>query len=494
VLERFRSGWYDFTTGVSLMRMIRRFAGVLLLTTACVAMAGPAQSALPDPLREAIIEAINTNPEVQERWHDFLAAEEGRKVARGRFLPEVDLELSVAREYQDSDDFGNLSRDPVRAGLTLNQMIWDGFFTSADVKRLGHAKMVRYYELLEAAEQAALEAIRAYADVERYRELVLLAEDTYRTHREIYDQVADLARTGVGRGVDLETATGRVALAESNLLTEIANLHDVSARFLRIVGRMPSEDTVDMIDVMSGDALPETVDEAVRAALMSNPAMSASVENVMSAYEQVRVGRSYYYPKLDFRAEVARDNALTSTFVEDDAESWVTDSTIGLVLRLNLFRGFADQARIGQFVAESNLAKDKRENVCRNIRQTVAIAFNDIKVLEERLVYLDQHQLSSDRVRTAYLQQFNIGQRTLLDLLDTENEFFEARRAYVEGQFDYEVAKARALAGLGQLLTSLEIARDEMPDVDSETVIDPDELCPPLAPAVLQVERNSLFR
>jgi adhesin transport system outer membrane protein len=476
------------------MNRLVRFAVSSLMAIACLAIAGPVQSAIPDPLREAIVEAINTNPEVQERWHDFLAAEETRKVARGRFMPDVDLQLSAARQYQDSSDFGNLSRDPLRAGLTLNQVIWDGFFTSADVRRLGHAKMVRYYELLEAAEQAALEAIRAYADVERYRELVVLAEDTYRTHREIYDQVADLARTGVGRGVDLETATGRVALAESNLLTEIANLHDVTARFLRIVGRMPSDDYVDMIDVMPSDVLPETVDDAVRTALTSNPAMFASVENVMSAYEQVRVGRSYYHPKLDFRAEVARDNALNSSFVTDNSERWVTDTTIGLVLRLNLFRGLADQARIGQFVAESNVAKDKRESVCRNIRQTVAIAFNDTKVLEERLVYLDQHQLSTDRVRTAFLQQFSIGQRTLLDLLDTENEYFEARRAYVEGQFDYEVAKARALAGLGQLLSALEIARDEMPEIDSETVIDPDELCPPTAPVMLQVERNSLFR
>lgn len=473
---------------------LRTLAMGLLLVTGWLVLVSPVHSALPDPVRAAVVEAINTNPEVQERWHDFLAAEEGRSVARGRFLPEVDVELSAARQYQDSDDFGNLTRDPLRAELTLNQMVWDGFFTSADVKRLGHASMVRYYELVEAAEQAALDAIRAYADVERHRELVLLAEDTYRTHREIYDQVAELARTGVGRGVDLETATGRVALAESNLLTEIANLHDVNARFLRIVGRPPVDVPVEMLDVMPTEALPETVDAAVRAALMSNPAIFASVENVMSAHEQIRVGRSYHHPKLDLRVQTARDNALNNTFLEDGSERWVTDTTIGLVLRLNLFRGFADQARIGQFVAESNLAKDQRESVCRNIRQTVAIAFNDIKVLEERLVYLDQHQLSSDRVRTVYLQQFNIGQRTLLDLLDTENEYFEARRAYVEGLFDYEIAKARALAGLGQLLTSLEISRDEMPEIESETMVDPDELCPPLAPAMLEVDRRSLFR
>jgi adhesin transport system outer membrane protein len=293
--------------------------------------------------------------------------------------------------------------------------------------------------------------------------------------------------------VDLEQVTGRIALAEDTLLTEIANLHDASARFLRIVGRTPPEEYVDLVGVMPTDSLPTTVDEAVQAALVANPTIAASVENVMSAYQQVRVGRSYHHPKVDFRIQAARDNALNSTFVRDGDEEWVTDTTVGLVLRFNLFRGFADQARIGQFVEEANLAKDKRENVCRNVRQTVAIAFNDINVLQDQLVYLNRHQLSSDRVRTGYAQQFNIGERTLLDLLDTENEYFEARRAYIAGLFDLELAYARVLAGLGQLLPALGIAREEMPDIERETSIDSDELCPPMAPAMMQIERDRLF-
>jgi adhesin transport system outer membrane protein len=453
----------------------------------------PRQEELPPQLRAAIVDAINTNPEVQERWNAYLAAEETGNIARGRFFPEIDLSLSAARQYQEGGDVDRVQRDPLRADITLNQMIYDGFFTSADVRRLGHARMVRYYELLEAAEQAALNAIRAYADVERQRELVFLAEENYHAHRLIYDQVVDLARTGVGRGVDLEQVTGRVALAEDSLLAEIASLHDASARFLRVVGRTPPDEYVDLVGVMPTGSLPGTVDDAVRAAFATNPTIAASVENVMSAYQQVRVGRSYHHPKLDFRIQTARDNALNSTFVRDGDEEWVTDTTIGLVLRFNLFRGFSDQARIGQFVEEANLAKDKRENVCRNVRQTVAIAFNDIRVLQEQLVYLNQHQTSSDRVRTGFQQQFAIGQRTMLDLLDTQNEFFEARRAYIAGLFNLELAYARALAGMGQLLPSLGIARDEMPEIDSETRIDPEELCPPMAPAMLQVERNSLF-
>jgi outer membrane protein, adhesin transport system len=463
----------------------RCFPLCLIGLFACVVVL-PTQAAMPEPLRQAIVEAVNTNPEVQMRWHAFLAAEEGQGVARGRYYPEVDLNLSAARQWQDSDA-GRFDRDPLSATLTLNQMLYDGFFTRSDVRRLGHARLVRYYELLEAAEQAALEAVRAYADVERYRELVLLAEENYRAHQVLYEQVQELARTGVGRGVDLEQATGRLALAESNLLTEVANLHDVTARFLRVVGRMPAEDFVDLIGVLPDGELPETAYAAQVEALATNPALFAAVENILSAQQQVSVGRSHYHPRLDFQVRQSRDNALGSLF-QEGGEVWVNDTVAGVVLRLNLFRGFADQARIGQFVEESNVAKDELEIVCRNVRQEVTIAFHDVRVLDDRLRYLDQHQLSSDRVRTAYRQQFGIGQRSLLDLLDSENEYFVARREYVEGQFDREIALARTYTGLGRLLPVLEIARDTMPEIREVTTIDPEQICPPVRLPVVQRE------
>jgi outer membrane protein, adhesin transport system len=470
------------------MQFIQKRTLFLLLGLLGLMVAGPAQATLPEPVRQAILEAVNTNPEVQERWHAFLAAEEGQGVARGGYYPEVDLRLSAARQWQDSSEFGRVDRDPLSATLTLNQMLYDGFFTRSEVRRLGHARLVRYYELLEAAERAALEAIRAYADVERHRELVLLADENYRAHRNVFEQVEELARTGVGRGVDLEQASGRLALAESNLLTEVANLHDVSARFLRVVGRMPADDFVEMIGVLPEGQLPPTSHQAQMEALSSNPAMFAAVENILSAQEQVRAGRANFQPRLDLQLRQSRDNALNSRF-QEDSDIWVNDTTAGVVLTFNLFRGFADQSRVGQFVEETNMAKDNREIVCRNVRQEVTIAFNDVQVLNKRLEYLDQHQLSSDRVRTAYRQQFNIGQRTLLDLLDSENEFFVARRAFVDGQFDREISVARTLAGLGRLLPALDIARDTMPEIREVTTIDPEQICPPVAPPAIEVER-----
>ncbi len=471
------------------MKIIQRRLLLLLAVLLALTFTGTAQAVLPEPVRQAILEAVNSNPEVQRRWHAFLASEQERAIARGGYYPEVDVRLSAGRQWQDSDR-GRFDRDPVSAAVTLNQMLYDGFFTRSEVRRLGHARLVRYYELIEAAEQAALEALRAYMDVERHRELVALADDNYQAHRSIYRQVEELVQTGVGRGVDLDQAAGRLALAESNLVTEVANLHDVKARFLRVVGRMPSGDFVDLVGVLPADDLPATVHDANVEALASNPALFASVENILSAQEQVRTARSNFQPRLDFQVRQSRDNALTSLFDGNEESIYVNDTTVGVVLSMNLFRGFADQSRIGQFVEETNAARDQREIVCRNVRQEVTIAFNDVKALGERLVFLDQHQLSSDRVRTAYRQQFNIGQRTLLDLLDAENEFFVARRAFVDGQFDREISLARTFTGLGRLLPTLEIARDAMPDIEEVTTIDPTQVCPPVAPDVARVDRT----
>jgi adhesin transport system outer membrane protein len=111
-------------------------------------------------------------------------------------------------------------------------MLYDGFATASDVKRLDKARLTRYFELVDAAENAALEAGRAYYDVMRYRLLLLLAESNYVEHRASYEQLLRRAQSGAGRRVDVEHAASRLALAELNLNTEAANLHDVTARFI----------------------------------------------------------------------------------------------------------------------------------------------------------------------------------------------------------------------------------------------------------------------
>ena len=450
------------------------------------------QAAPAESLREAVQRAVVSNPEVQARWHAYLAAEEEQDVARGGYYPRVDLTAGIGRERQT--DPGVADRNYTRRGatLSLNQMVYDGFATQSEVARLGHAKLTRYFEILDASESVAEETVRAYADVLRYRDLVQLAQENFLRHKEVFDQIEERARAGVGRRVDLEQAGGRLALAESNLLTEASNLHDVSARYHRLVGELPADALQPMGRI--AEQLPPSVADALRLAYEGHPAFHAAVENVRAATEEAKGKEAAYQPRVDLRARQSVD------YNTDGDTGRHGDSVVELVMNFNLFKGGSDRATVRQFAQRLNQAKDLRDKSCRDIRQTLSIAYNDVQRLAEQLKYLNQHQLSISKAREAYRKQFDIGQRTLLDLLDTENEYFQARRAYVNGDYDHKVAEARTLGGMGKLLPSLQVAREDLPALSDlakdREAVSASAACPAEAPepsAVLKLlgQRNA---
>ena len=137
-----------------------------------------------------------------------------------------------------------------------------------------------------------------------------------------------------------------------------------------------------------------------------------------------------------------------------------------MALNWNLFNGGSDKARVRQAANLLNQATDSRDKACRDARQTAAIAYQDVQKLSEQLNYLDRHVLSSEKVRDAYRQQFDIGQRTLLDLLNSENELYGARRAYTNAENDLIIAKARTHAAASSLVAALGLTRAGSADDD----------------------------
>src|SRR5690606_30867951 len=123
-------------------------------------------------------------------------------------------------------------------------------------------------------------------------------------------------------------------------------------------------------------------------------------------------------------------------------------SAVELAITYNLYSGGSNRAAVRRSLELVNQAKDQRDQACIDLRQDTQIAYNDSQRLREQLSALAQHRLSSDKVRTAYAEQFNIGQRTLLDVLDAENEYFQASRALIIAEVDLELAYARSLAAM----------------------------------------------
>lgn len=447
---------------------------VVLLSMALWMIAAPVHAQTETTLADAVRTAISENPEVQAAWHTFLAAGDQQDVARGGYFPRLDLSAGTGWENWETSD--SLDDDFTRsnAALSLRQMIFDGFATRYEVARFGYAKLVRYYEMLAASEDIGLEAVRAYFDVLRYRDLKSMVEENFVQHRIIFNQVQKRVKAGLSRGVDLEQASGRLALAESNLITESTNLHDVSTRYLRIVGHAPSA-LMTKPELLT-EGIPSDRKEALQLAFQENPSFNAAVENVRSAEAQSEASKASFMPRVDFQAR--QNFGKTSSDFQNREDGTIVE----LVMSYNLFSGGSNKAERRQSLQQVSTAKNLREKACRDVRQTLSIAFNDKDVLAKQLVYLDEHQISAEKARNAYRDQFNLGQRTLLDLLDTENEYFEARRAYVDRNYDYAFSYARTLNAMGRLLNTLQVSREAIPSLDElgqdRYGIDPESICP----------------
>jgi adhesin transport system outer membrane protein len=290
--------------------------------------------------------------------------------------------------------------------------------------------------------------------------------------------------------VDAKQANGRLALAESNLLTELSNLHDVSARYVRLVGEVPAAKLASFPAKFTLPHLPTSVVEAMNQAASRNPALNAAIENVRASRAAIDSRKAAFGPRVDLRLSQSQDHNLLGALGQ------TRQSVVELLLTYNLYRGGADEARMTQAAEALNQALDLQDKACRDMRQTLSIAFNDMLRLNEQLGYLDQHRLSTDKAREAYRQQFDIGQRSLLDMLDTQNEYFESSRAYVNAQYNQITAQARTLAGIGRLMPAMDINRADMAEEaernPARSEADANEVCGAIAPMPPLVDKAQL--
>lgn len=220
---------------------------------------------------------------------------------------------------------------------------------------------------------------------------------------------------------------------------------------------------------------------------MTNPAILATIEDIQATKSEVNTKKARYLPRFDLEG---RKNLGTSS---DGRNSTSAADVIQLTMNYNIFNGFSDKAAVSQTVEKLNRSHDLRDKACIDTRQTVSIAYNDIQQLKNQLVYREQHKASIEKAREAYQKQFDIGQRTLLDLLDTENEYFQAKRSYANADYDLQTAYARLFAGQGQLTNKIGSTRQGLPEVANQDYEDAAVICKAMAPEQLEVDKSALM-
>ncbi|GGK02874.1 TolC family outer membrane protein [Pseudomonas matsuisoli] len=405
-------------------------------------------------LQQAMQQTIDSHPELQGSINSRLSADQDLRAARAGYLPSVDLSAGYGREGTNNnstrageESWRDMNRTEARIGLS--QMIYDGGATKGEVGRQAATVNSRAFRVLGTAERIALRTAEVYIDVLRREELVRLAQENLTNHERILDQIRLRTERGVGRTADYDQAEARTAQARSNLLTEQTNLSDARINYLSAVGNAPQD--LSIPDGLAG-RMPQDLDDARRTIIENNPVLKSAESDIAATEKQYEAARSLFLPRFD--AEISRSADDNIDGVSGRNEEWQAM----VRMRYNLFAGGGSSAQRESRAYQIQEALDIRNNALRQLNEEIGLAWNALETARQQLPVAQQYAERAGKVRTAYQAQFSLGDRTLLDLLDSENETFTAQRNLADIRFTELFSQYRIMAATGELLRSQSVA------------------------------------
>lgn len=411
-------------------------------------------------LEDAVQLAVRTHPTVLGAKNLQTAADARIREARAGFRSSLDLRVAggfaATNNAATRARLGRLPADPQsddftrgESALLFVQPLFDGFDsrsrTRAAVARLEAAEN----RILDAGEVIGLRATISYLNVIRTRELVDLSETNVERHTDIVERIRVQVEGGGGSAADLDQAAGRLALATSTFLQLRGNARQAEAAYLEVIGELP--DTL-VLPLDPELPIPENQSEAVVIAIDTNPVLLAAGEDTRARRQDVQTARAPFFPQLDLELEGSRNQSIGGV------EGPSNEGRAMLVLNFNIFRGGAKAARFDAARAQLAEARQRTAEIRRVVEQNVRNSYAALTTSRERIPILEGYVDSSERALDAYTEQFTLGRRTLLDVLNVENEVFGAQASLLNEQVNELQSRYQILASIGRLLNTLQIA------------------------------------
>ncbi len=403
-------------------------------------------------LRDALAIGIATNPEYGVVAASRRATDEELNQGEALFLPSVDLNGDIGFEHSDDpntrsragDGEENLFRNEI--GITLTQMLFDGFEASYEVKRQQARVISSAQRVRETAELVGLAIVEDYLEVMRQRQLLLISRNNVDQHLVILEQIQDGIDAGRSTKADGEQIKARLAAARATESSTRQALRNAEADYRKDVGDPAGELDLPLIPY---EILAENVDKEVMQTLAHSPTLDIFTADIEVAYAESQGTKSTQYPQLDLQLNARTGNDLGGT------EGRNTSASALVVMNWNLYRGGADVARGREFVHRHQQSKESRANAERAVENDVRQTWASMISSGERASQFAAQAEANTQVVEAYKDQFSLDRRTLLDVLDSQNELFVSRSNTVNAEFLEMFAVYRLMALKGSLFPTL---------------------------------------
>lgn len=426
---------------------------ITLVGGALLANGSPTQA---ETLQEAIHQILQSHPEVRSVAYNRLGRDEEVRQARAGYLPT--LNFTAGAGWQDVQEPLDDTLNPQQYTLSLRQNVFAGLATLNEVDRQKSRVQSAAWRLGGTSENVALRTAEVYLNVLRRQELHRLAEENLETHLRIADQIKMRSDSGVASKADSDQVMGRVSLAQANVIVTRTNMIDAQSNYLSVVGSLPKDLQKPMPPTSK---LPASIELAEQEAVKQHPTLKSAEADLVARQQQYDVAKAPYLPVVDIEVD--------QNWQEDLDTEGKDSSLLAMVrLRYNLFNGFKDQARRAETAHLISEAREIRNNTNRQVVESVRLSWMAYQAAKERIEYLQQRVAATTETAASYTKQFNLGKRTLLDVLDTEAEVIDAKQTLVEADYNGLYAQYRILNGLGMLVKSFDLEWPKEAQVDDQ--------------------------
>jgi adhesin transport system outer membrane protein len=422
----------------------------------------------------AIDQAVTTNPGVGEAAANRRATEAELRQNQGTLLPQVRLE---ARQGRTKWDFvaapplgNNQTLSAHERSIVVRQLLFDGFTSLNEIWRQAARVDAAAYRTRERTELIALDAAEAYIDVVRYGRLIILADENVAAHQALLSNVNARFQGGRAGEGDLQQVRERVEAAIAARAQFKQQYDEARGVFRRAVGIEP----YNMRPPGRLGGLPRTRDEALAVTLRSNPTIAAAQADREAAKHGFDATAGAFVPTVSFEGR-----ALWGTNT-GDVFGQRTDYSAMVVASWDVFRGGQDAWRRVEASERYQQTSMAHARLQRGAYESIDKAWAARTVTAERIAALIR-QIDADRkVIAAYQKEYELGQRSLIDLLNAQNQLFNAGVSLESTRGVAIFADYQLLAAMGELLTYLKAPKpiDAEPMVTRPLLLMPTKIAP----------------
>ncbi len=400
-----------------------------------------------ETLQDALAIAYQTNPALASQREALLSTNEQVPQALAGLRPFATATGSVGAEYLDTDINESETINPASIGVAISQPIYRGGRTSADIDVAEAAVQAGRAQLFDTEQSVLLDVVIAYMNVLREEAVLELQINNEQVLQRQLQATQDRFAVGEVTRTDVSQAEARLADATAARIQAEGLLRTARSNYVRVVGQAPG--TLEVPSALT--ILPVSLDEAVALAETHNPAIVAAVFNERAAQAQVRSVRGELLPEVRVVGQMEHVEEPSSIVDRSTGASITAEVTVPLYQSGAVY----SRVREARYIAEQR--RIEVEDARRAVVDAAIAAWEELitarGTIQSRQAAVAAAEIALDGVN----QEALVGARTVLDVLDAQQELLDSQVALVRARRDEVVAQFRVLSAVGRL-TAPELA------------------------------------